>query len=336
MSQFVEWFNLSFQILVIPGILFFIVLGFFFDWVYRKLMARLQSRKGPSMTGPMGLFQSFADFIKTCSKEEIIPDNARKLIFKYLPYLTPLPALLGLFLIPIIDDEALIGSVGDLYLFIFILTVFAAMEITLGWASGNSYAYIGASRSGLQLISFGIPLMFSAIVPALFAGSFSFAEIIAYQSTTRFGFLPNWTIFGIGFFAFIIFVISALAELEKVPFDTPEAETEIAGGWTLEYSGPAYGFIILSEQLKEVLMVALAVTLFLGGPIGPTFGFDGIIRSILFLTYFLLKSLFVILVLSLISAGGARFKVSQIVEGTWRLLAPISIIVVSLAVIFNR
>ncbi len=321
--------------LLFPGVVTLIFFAFLFEWAYRKFLARFQARRGPMLAGPSGILQPFADFIKTASKEEIVPDAAHKAIFKTLPLLAPLPVLLGLFLIPVSSLAGLVNSPGDLYLLIFLLSLFAAIQITLGWASGNRFALIGASRSGLQLVSFGIPLVFAAIIPAMRAESFSLEKIVLSQ-TGYTGYVPNWNIFHVsGIIAFLIFLICSLAELEKVPFDTPEAETEIAGGWTLEYSGRAYAFIILSEQLKEVFMIGLAVTLFLGGPFGPTFGLPSVYHAILFTLYFLVKSLVVVFLLSLFSATMARLKVSQILEGTWSLLAPIAVLTVGLLIIIG-
>ena len=146
-------------------------------------------------------------------------------------------------------------------------------------------------------------------------------------------YIPRWVIFGVGGLAFVIFLVTSLAEMEKVPFDTPEAETELAGGWTIEYSGRKYAFILLAALMKEVYLVGLAVTLFLGGSSGPTFGLDGFLLQILFTIYFLLKSFVVIFLLSLLSASMARLKISQITEGTWSLLAPISVFAIVLLIL---
>ena len=339
-----EPFLFLFKILIFPGLLTIVLLAFLFEWAYRKLLARFQSRKGPMEAGPHGILQTIADFIKVGSKEEIIPESAHKFIFRYLPVFAPVPVLIAIFFIPITSKEAIISSPGDLYFIIFFLSAFAAIQITLGWASGSRYAMVGASRAGLQLVSFGIPLVFASIVPAIRAGSFNLQEIVEYQTGTyqarifgiTFSFIPRWTIFGVGFFAFMVFLICGLAELEKVPFDTPEAETELAGGWTLEYSGRLYAFILLSEQLKEVLLIGLAVTLFLGGPSGWLFGLTNPYAiAFLHFIYFLLKSLVVLLILSLLSASMARFKIGQIIEGTWSFLAPFSVILVGLLIIIG-
>ena len=336
MSALIEWIVLTSKVIIFPGIITLIALAFILDWFYRKLLARFQTRVGPKAAGPSGILQSLADFIKTLSKEEIIPETAHKTVFKYLPFFAPLPVLIGLFMIPIIDDKGFVNSPGDIYLIIFILSLFAAIQITLGWASGSRYALIGAARSGLQLVSFGIPLVFSAIIPVMYGRSFDLSKIVMAQNTLQENHLPNWVVFHLpGLIAFIIFLICGLAELEKVPFDTPEAETEIAGGWTLEYSGRRFAFILLSQELKEILIVGLAVTLFLGGPTGPLFGAQGILKAILYATYFILKCFFVMFLLSLFSASMARLKVSQILEGTWSYLAPIAVLTIVLLIIIG-
>ncbi len=335
MNTIIEWIILTSKVIIFPGILTLILLAFLLEWFYRKLLARFQTRIGPQVAGPFGILQALADFIKTLSKEEIIPETAHKTIFKYLPFFAPLPVMIGLFMIPIASEKGFVNSPGDIYLLIFILSLFAAIQITLGWASGSRYALIGAARSGLQLVSFGIPLVFSVIVPVMYGKSFDLSKIVEVQAVKH-GYLPNWVVFHIvGLLAFIIFLICGLAELEKVPFDTPEAETEIAGGWTLEYSGRRFAFILLSQELKEILIVGLAVTLFLGGPTGPTFGATGILKTLLFTVYFVIKCFFVMFLLALFSASMARLKVSQILEGTWSYLAPVSVLTIVLLIIIG-
>ncbi len=323
------------QIIVFPGILTFIVLGFISNWLYRKIYARIQLRRGPVSAGPGGILQALADFIKTASKEEIIPETANSFVFRFLPVIAPIPIIMGLFFIPIINPTGIISSEGDIYLMIFILTTIAAIEITLGWASGSRFALIGASRSGMQLVSFGIPLIFSMLPPVIHAKSFKFYDIIESQNGTYLGFIPKWNIFGIGVIAFIFFIICTLAELEKPPFDTPEAETEIAGGWTLEYSGRNYAFILLMEYLKMALLLSIGVTLFLGGPLGPTFGTSGIIQSFLYLIYFIMKYVLLLVFITLVSSGMARLKVRQIVYGTWSFLAPLAISLIIIIILFG-
>lgn len=314
------------QTIIFPGILLFFILGFLSNWFFRKIYAKIQLRRGPVTAGPLGMFQAFADFIKTATKEEIIPETANPLFFRFLPIIASVPIIVGLFFIPIIGPEGIISSAGDIYIIVFILTTVAAIEITLGWASGSRFALIGASRSGTQLVSFGIPLIFSMLYPVIKAGSFTFKYIVLQQGEEYIPYiLPKWNLISLGVISFAIYIVCALAELEKPPFDTPEAETEIAGGWNLEYSGRNYAFIILMENLKMVLILSLGVTLFMGGPLGPTFNLTGILLAVLYFIYFLAKYVLLLTFLTIVSSTMARLKIKEIVSGTWSLLTPIAI-----------
>ena len=322
-----------FQTIVFPGVFFIVALAFGSNWMYRKFYARLQRRIGPDSAGKFGFMQGFADFVKTATKEQIVPRSANKVIFKYLPIAAPVPIIVGILFIPMLGTRGMISSPGDIYAIIFILTIVTAIEIILGWSSGSKYSLIGASRSGMQLVSFGIPLIFSMLYPIIKSGSFNFNDIILQQDGTQLGFLPQWNIFSVGVIAFILFLICALAELEKPPFDTPEAETELAGGWNLEYSGRGYAYIMLMEDLKMVFVISLGVVLFMGGPLGPTLGLQGWTLAVLYFIYFSLKYFLVLLILTLISSGLARLKIRQVVFGSWSYLTPLAIIFILVVMI---
>ncbi len=324
-----------FQTIVFPGVFFIVVLAFGSNWMYRKFYARLQRRIGPESAGIFGILQGFADYLKTATKEDIIPYGANQVIFKYLPVIAPVPVVVGMFFIPIIDTKGFISSPGDIYAIVFILTIVTTTEIILGWASGSKFALIGSSRSGMQLVSFGIPFIFSMLYAIIKAKSFSLEDIVLSQTGTKLKFLPNWNLFGLGGIAFLIFIICALAELEKPPFDTPEAETEIAGGWTLEYSGRGYAYILLLEDLKMVFVISLGVVLFLGGPLGPTFGLGEPWIAVLYFIYFSLKYFAVLLILTLISSSLARMKIRHIVFGSWTYLAPLAIASIILTILLE-
>ncbi len=324
-----------FQSIVFPGVFFIVTLAFGSNWMYRKIYARLQRRVGPDSAGKYGFMQGFADFLKTASKEEIVPRSANQVIFRVLPIIAPVPIIVGIFFIPMMGLRGMISSPGDIYAIVFILTIVTAIEIVLGWSSGSKYSLIGASRSGMQLVSFGIPLIFSMLYPIIRAGSFNLMDIVLAQDGTNFGFLPRWNVLGLGVIAFVLFLISALAELEKPPFDTPEAETEIAGGWTLEYSGRSYAYILLMEDLKMVFVISIGVVLFLGGPLGPTFGISGWGLALLYFVYFSLKYFMVLIILTIISSGLARLKIRQIVFGSWSFLTPISIVFIILVMVLG-
>jgi NADH-quinone oxidoreductase subunit H len=300
------------EILVFPGLLFLIVLAFFYEWVDRKFFARVQNRCGPLFAGPAGLFQPFADFVKLISKEDIVPAACDKILFDATPIFYFALPLTALFLVPIATQSALIAFDGDL---IFMMFIFALIVITVflaGWSSMNRFSIIGAVRAALQMLSYEIPLALAMIGPALAAGSLSISAIAQWQSSHA-----SWGLWlqPIGFGTAIICM---LAELEFVPFDIPEAETEIVAGWRTEFSGRKLALFKLGRDFELVLASALITSLFLGGAQQV-----GIIPPIIM---FLLKTIPVILLFSFLRSIFARLRIDQMTSGMWKYLVPIAIL----------
>lgn len=299
------------QIVVFPGFLFFILAAFFYEWVDRKFVARLQNRYGPLHTGPKGLLQPFADFIKLLSKEDIIPYAADKLLFSAVPiFLLSLP-LTALFCIPVIGNTALISFEGDLILVIFV-TILVIVSVFIGaWSSTNRFSTVGGIRACLQMLGYEVPMTIAMAGPAIVAKSLSISKIVQWQSA-RFWLILTQPL------GFIIVSICLLAELQKIPFDIPRAESEVVAGWLTEFSGKKLALLRLAEDLELVLAGSIMASLYLGGPAGFWF----VPPSVWFIT----KLTVCILILSNLRALFARFRIDQLIRGSWKYLTPLALL----------
>jgi NADH-quinone oxidoreductase subunit H len=299
------------QILIFPGTLFLFALAFFYEWIDRKLFAKIQNRYGPLHTGPAGLFQPVADFVKLLSKEDITPMVCDKLLFNIAPivYLT-LP-LTALFVIPILGSTGIVAFEGDL---VFIMFVFTLMIITVflaGWSSMNKFSIIGGVRAILQMMSFEIPMALALIGPAIAAKSLSISTISQWQTGN------TWAIF-LQPIGFAVLIICLLAELENAPFNIPEAESEIVAGWRTEFSGRKLAMFKLGRDLELILASGLVAAIYLGG-----------IQSIAFIPapiIFLIKTIAVVLLFSFLRATFARLRLDQSISGMWKYLLPLAIL----------
>ena len=321
-------FNLI-QVFLFPGFLFIISYALLCEWVSRKFVARLQNRVGPLHTGWKGILQPLADFIKLLAKEDITPAAADKFIFFLAPVAIFSLPLAAIFLIPIqsLTDlwgySPVVSFEGDLILLLFILSIIILSIFLAGWSSANRFGAIGATRSALQMLAYEIPLGIAMIGPAIFARSLSIGKIVEWQAQSMENFLSVPSFMAIPVVAmlavgFVICIVCQLAELELRPFDIPEAETEIVHGWQVEYSGKKLGLLWVGHDIKLVLASALLTSLFLGGPAGPW--------PIPPLVWFVLKTVICILIFSNASALFARFRIDQMLVGSWRYLVPLSIL----------
>jgi len=315
------------QILVFPGFLFIIFYALFAEWVDRKFFARLQNRIGPLHTGWKGILQPLADLIKLLAKGDITPEAADSIVFATVPLiLFAIPSTI-MFMVPIMGTEAYISFEGDLIVILFLFTILVLSVFMAGWSSLNRFGIIGGMRTALQMLSYEIPMGVAAVGPAILAKSISLSGIVAWQGRSIILFLENPTIFSLAMgvmkafvlaLGFGIFTICMLAELEKVPFDIPEAETEIVGGWKVEYSGKKLALIRLGEDIKLVAASALMTSLFLGGPLGPW--------PIPPFLWFLLKTTLCIMIISNLRALFARYRIDQLISWMWKNLVPLSLL----------
>jgi len=312
-----EWFLELLQILIFPGILFAILLAFIYEWFDRKIYAKLQNRVGPLYTGPSGILQPFADFVKLLAKEDIVPSDVDKPLFNALPIVALTLSLTGFLALPITGLRGIISFNGDLIFLIALMTLICIVIIYSGISSSNRFSTVGAERAALQLLGYEIPMMLSAISIGIVAKSMWVYEIVSTQADSI------WFLMGPGVLGFAIFVLCGQAELERIPFDIPEAETEIVAGWLTEFSGRKLALFRLTKDVELLYLSGLAVALFLGGPSGPTI--PGL-EPILYLVYFLLKTLFVLFLLTTLRALFARLRIDQMVNFSWKYLVPLAIL----------
>ena len=297
-----------FKILVFPGLIFLTFLGLVYEWIDRKAVARFQNRIGPLYTGPRGFLQPLADFIKLMAKEDIVPKWADKLLFSAAPvFAVSIPTFASLYL-PMTGTPVLPPFEGDLVLVICLTTFFTITAFIAGLASTNRFSTIGAVRAGLQLLGFEIPMFISVASVAIAAGSLSITTIANRQA------IPYAILQPLGF---AVYLIALQAELERVPFDIPEAESEIVAGWLTEFTGKKLAFLRLSADLRIVFGAGLATAIFLGGGSGP------VLPPII---WFIIKSAVIVLVSAMIRALFARLRIDQMVRGAWKYLLPLSLL----------
>ena len=306
------------QIFLFPGFLFLFSLAFFGEWVDRKLVAKFQNRYGPLYTGPKGILQPVADFFKLLAKEDIMPAATDKVIFSIVPILVLTLSLTPLFLIPMADSSALVWFKGDLIVIMFITTLLIVAMFMGAWASTDRFSTIGGMRVGLQMLGYEIPMTIAMIGPAISSKSLSLSGIVQSQAGELWYVITQPL-------GFAIALICLLAHLQKVPFDGPEAESELVAGWMVEFSGKKLALLRLAKNFELVLAGSLLVSLYLGGPLGFWLPLPSV--------YFFLKLIVCIFILSNLRALFARFRIDQVLMGAWKYLTPLALLQIILVVI---
>ncbi|HST46472.1 NADH-quinone oxidoreductase subunit NuoH [Jatrophihabitans sp.] len=255
-------------VLKVVGVFAFLVVMTLFSIVFeRKVVGRMQNRIGPNRVGPWGILQSLADGVKLAFKEEIIPTLADKPVYWIAPVVSCVPAFLAFSVIPFGPDVSIFGHHTMLQLTdlpVGVLVIFACSSLGVygivlsGWASGSTYPLLGGLRSAAQMISYEVAMGLSIVMVFLYSGTMSTSGIVAYQSDHLWNALPLFVSFG-------IYLIAMVGETNRAPFDLPEAESELVGGFHTEYSSMKFALFFLAEYVNMVTVSALATTLFLGG-----------------------------------------------------------------------
>jgi NADH-quinone oxidoreductase subunit H len=255
-------------VLKVLGVFVFLVVMTLFSIVFeRKVVGRMQNRIGPNRTGPWGILQSLADGVKLAFKEEIIPTLADKPVYWIAPVVSTVPAFLAFSVIPFGPQVSIFGHQTMLQLTdlpVGVLVIFACSSLGVygivlsGWASGSTYPLLGGLRSAAQMISYEVAMGLSMVMVFLYAGTMSTSGIVAYQSEHLWNAIPLFVSFG-------IYLIAMVGETNRAPFDLPEAESELVGGFHTEYSSMKFALFFLAEYINMVTVSALATTLFLGG-----------------------------------------------------------------------
>jgi NADH-quinone oxidoreductase subunit H len=287
-------------------------------WLERKLLARLQIRLGPNRAGIFGLLQPIADAVKLLTKEDIIPAQADAFIFQLAPAVVAMTALLMFAVVPVGPDIEIFGhpvpmvitdlNVGLLY--VFALSSLGVYGVALGgWSSNSKFALLGGIRGAAQMISYELALGLSLVPVVMLTGSFSLTAIVDAQARLPFIVLQP--------VSFLIFIISAMAESKRIPFDLPEAENELGAGFHTEYSGMRFGLFFLGEYVHIQVLGALIAVFFLGGWHGP------------FLpppVWLLLKIFAVALIMIWIRGTLPRLRYDQLMALGWKVLIPVALI----------
>ena len=310
------------------AVVFLLILLLFVSYaIYyeRKVIGWMQLRHGPNRTGPFGMFQSFADILKLLIKEDTIPRKADRALFILAPAITYVPAFAILATIPYTPSLQFADlNVGLLYYAA--LSSISTIGIVLGgWASNNKYSLLGGMRSAAQMISYEIPLVLSVVGIIMMNSSLSLRTIVEGQGNNfwEWNFLPQ--IIGFG-----VFIIAAVSELNRTPFDLPEAESELVAGYHVEYSGFRFAFFMLSEYVYVYAIAALTTVLFLGGWHPPLAVLDFIPGFM----WFILKFTFCVFFMFWLRATLPRIRVDQLMSFGWKVLLPLALINIFLTAAF--
>ncbi len=298
-------------------------------WVERKVSAAIQDRLGPNRFGPFGLLQPAADAVKAFLKEDFTPAHVRKVYFWLAPAITMIPGILVVAVIPFgsfLGQQKMVIAdlnVGILYTFgIVSLGVYGI--VLAGYASNSKFPFLGGIRSSAQLISYEIAMGMSVVAVFMLTGTLNLSDVVLYQT----GGLFNWLVFKQPI-AFIIFAVAALAETNRTPFDLPEAEQELAGGYNVEYSSMKFALFFMGEYANVTAASAMMVTLFFGGWTLPFGGLDhpatSIPFGILHIFIFLGKTCFILFMIIWVRWMWPRFRYDQLMDLGWRRFLPLAL-----------
>ena len=314
-------FDILIDIIMVVLPLFLIVA--YTTYSERKIIGFMQSRLGPTRTGPFGLLQPIADVIKLLTKEVIIPSNASKGLFLTAPIIMLVPSLLVWSVIPL-SEYFVIANINAGLLFILALTSLSVYGVILaGWASNSKYAFLGSMRSAAQIIAYEIAMGFALVGVLMAAGSLNLQEIILSQR----GGIFNWYWLPL-FPLFIIYLIAGIAETNRAPFDVSEGESEIVAGFHVEYSGVAFAMFFLAEYMNLILISILVSIMFFGGWLSPFEGtfFENYFQWIPGFAWLSIKTLSFIFIFLWLRATLPRYRYDQIMRLGWKIFLPITII----------
>ena len=289
----------------------------YLTYAERRVIGLMQMRRGPNRVGPFGLLQPIADAVKLIFKETIVPTPASKIVFMIAPMITFILSLVGWAVIPFAEGWVLSDmNLGVLYILaVSSLGVYGI--IMAGWASNSQYAFLGAIRSSAQMISYEVSMGLVIVTVLLVTGSLNLSEIVEYQRE-----MPFWIHLLLAPMA-VVFFISVLAETNRLPFDLPEAESELVAGYNVEYSSMSFALFFLGEYANMILVSAMTVTFFMGGYL-PPFGI-----SFLYLVpgfiWFVLKICFLLFVFLWIRATLPRYRYDQLMYLGWKVFLPLTL-----------
>jgi NADH-quinone oxidoreductase subunit H len=287
-------------------------------WLERKFIARLQHRYGPNRVGKYGILQLVVDGIKLFTKEDIVPRDADKLIFTLAPIVGFAVALLPFLAVPI--GETIIVSdlnIGILYI-LAVSSLAVVPTLMAGWSPNNKYNLLGGMRAAAMMISYEVPMGLAIIGVVMLTGSLSMTDIVRAQAGMWF-IVPQ-------FIGFVVFLVAAFVEAARLPFDLPEAESELVQGWTTEYSGMKFAMLLFAEYIHSIMASLLIAILFLGGWHGPLLPGP---------MWLLLKTFLVLLVLMWMRATVPRVRIDQLLNIGWKILIPLALLNIAVTGIYK-
>jgi len=296
-------------LLAITAALVFLILVVMLEvYLERRVMARMQDRWGPNRVGKWGLLQPVADVVKLLLKEDIRPRTADPVVHFLAPIIVLVPALLAYAVIPFGQGMQITDVNVGLLFIVAVGSVTTIGIVVAGWGSGNKYSVLGGMRAAAQMISFEIPLVLALVSPILIVGSLSMVDIVGAQSVVPLALLQP--------VAFVIYLIAGIAEVNRSPFDLPEAESELIAGFHTEYSGMKFALFFLAEYLNAFAVAAIATTVFLGGwqgPLLPPY------------VWFFGKAILLFIAMIWVRATLPRLRVDQLMGFCWKVLVPVAL-----------
>jgi len=298
-------------------------------WFERKAISDMQSRIGPQRWGPFGILQTLADGIKLFFKEDLVPAEADRFVFKLAPYLTLVPALITFSIVPIggtlnIGGHKVMLQIANPPMGILIMLAMSGISVygvmLAGWASGSKYPLLSSVRASAQMISYEAALGMTIVTVILVTGSLSTHDIVMSQAHG----IWHWNLIRLGFIPFGVFLIAITAELGRPPFDVVEAESELVGGYATEYSSLRFALFYLAEFMNTITMSAIIVTLFFGGPAGwiPPVAH---LKWVFPILWFLVKTTGFAFCYIWFRAALPRFRYDQVMDLGWKRLIPLSL-----------
>jgi len=302
-------------------------------WLERKVVGHMQNRWGPTRVGPFGLLQPAADGLKFLFKEDLTPPHVYKPLYIAAPMIAVIFALTSIAVIPF-GNSVVIGGytiplqVTDVnvgLLLILGVTSIGVYGVALaGWSSNNKYSLLGGLRASAQMVSYEIALGLSLVGVLIMSGSFSLRQIVDAQGGHFWGFIPRWNIFHGQIIGFLCYLIAAYAETNRIPFDLPEAETELVAGYHTEYSSMKFAMFFMAEYANMITVACVATLLFLGGWHGPVFG-PPILQVALPVLWFFAKVFVFLFIYIWVRGTLPRFRYDQLMAFGWKFLLPVAI-----------
>ena len=309
-------------------------------WLERKVVGHMQNRWGPSRVGPFGLLQPLADGIKFLVKEDLTPPHVYKPLFLAAPMIAVVFALTSISLIPFGNSVTIHGyniplqitDVNTGLLVILGITSIGVYGVALaGWSSNNKYSLLGGLRASAQMVSYEISLGLSLVGVLIMTGSFSLRTIVDAQGGHFWGFIPRWNIFHGQFIGFFCYLMAAYAETNRIPFDLPEAETELVAGYHTEYSAMKFAMFFMAEYANMITVGCLATLLFFGGWHGPILVFgppilQDLLRALLPVFWFVAKVFVFLFIYIWVRGTLPRFRYDQLMAFGWKFLLPLALV----------